>query len=104
MQIAIPKSFRWTGESAKTAADTQATSALEPNLGTIPLGAIVVEDAYDDVPPAQGPVDFTTADLRSFRSNDAMAAGMMAVVLGIAFLVLLSLAVGVSVWTMGMTA
>jgi hypothetical protein len=44
-------------------------------------------------------VGFTTAEMESFQNNDAMAGGMIAVILGLAFSVLLGLVITVSVWT-----
>jgi hypothetical protein len=44
-------------------------------------------------------VGFTTAEMASFQNNDAMAGGMIAVILGLAFSVLLGLVITVSVWT-----
>ena len=54
------------------------------------------EAVVSDAPPA----GFTTAEVQSFRHDDAMAGGVIAVVLGLAFVVLLTLAIGVSVWTL----
>jgi hypothetical protein len=51
--------------------------------------------AMPDVPIA----NFTAAEMNSFQNDDAMAAGVIAVVLGLAFVVLLTLTIGVSVWT-----
>lgn len=55
----------------------------------------------EPVPPiAASPVaSFTPDEIRSFQNDDAMASSMIGVILGLAFLVLLSLVVGVSVWT-----
>ena len=39
------------------------------------------------------------ADLAAMRRDDAMASGMIAIILGIAFSVLVCLAVGVGLWT-----
>lgn len=57
---------------------------------------VVVSDL---VVPADTTVNFTDDELDSLHRDDAMAAGMIAVILGIAFTVLLSLVIGVTVWT-----
>ena len=44
-------------------------------------------------------VNFTEDDVNSFGRDDAMTAGMIAVILGIAFTVLLGLVISVNVWT-----
>jgi hypothetical protein len=41
-----------------------------------------------------------TAEVEAFHRDDAMASGMIAVILGCAFLVLLTLTIGVTIWTM----
>lgn len=41
---------------------------------------------------------FTNAELFSLHQDDAMAGGMIAIILSFAFVVLLTLAVGVNVW------
>ena len=46
------------------------------------------------------PLNFTPDEIRSFQNDDAMATGMIGVILGLAFVLLLTLAVGVSVWTL----
>ncbi|MDB5387126.1 MAG: hypothetical protein JWM11_2772 [Planctomycetaceae bacterium] len=46
---------------------------------------------------------FTAAEMESFQNNDSMAAGMIATILGLAFLVLLGLVITVSVWTLNST-
>ena len=46
---------------------------------------------------------FTSNEIRSFQNDDAMAAGMIGVILGLAFLCLLTLVVGASIWTLMVT-
>jgi hypothetical protein len=41
---------------------------------------------------------FTEAKIRKLQNDDAMAAGMIAVILSLAFVVLLSLTIGVNIW------
>lgn len=43
---------------------------------------------------------FTPEEIRSFGKDDAMAGGMIGVILGLAFLFLLTAAVAVSIWTL----
>lgn len=65
----------------------EALSRDEPKLATAP-----------------SPVaSFTSDEIHSFQSDDAMAAGMIGVILGLAFLFLLTLVVGVSIWTLVVT-
>ncbi len=49
-------------------------------------------------------INLTDSDINSLHRDDAMASGMIAVILSIAFVVLLGLVVSVSVWTMRVTA
>jgi hypothetical protein len=44
------------------------------------------------------PAIFSKSDIRRFQRDDAMAAGMMATILSLAFAILLSLAIGVNIW------
>ena len=44
-------------------------------------------------------VNFTEDEVNSFHRDDAMTAGMIAAILGIAFTVLLGLVISVAVWT-----
>ncbi len=41
---------------------------------------------------------FTEVEIRKLHNDDAMAAGMIAMILSLAFLVLLSLTIGVNIW------
>jgi hypothetical protein len=41
---------------------------------------------------------FTEADIRKLQDDDAMAAGMIGVILSLAFMVLLSITIGVNIW------
>lgn len=45
-------------------------------------------------------VGFTADEVRSLHNDDAMAAGMISIILGLAFLFLLTLVAGVSIWTL----
>jgi hypothetical protein len=54
----------------------------------------------DVVPHPDAGDNFTEAEVDSLHRDDAMAAGMIAVILGIAFLVLLGLVISVTVWTL----
>lgn len=42
--------------------------------------------------------EFESTDIRAFRSDDAMAGGMVGIILSAAFLVLLGLTTGVNLW------
>lgn len=42
--------------------------------------------------------EFESRDIRAFRSDDAMAGGMVGIILSAAFLVLLGLTTGVNIW------
>jgi hypothetical protein len=42
--------------------------------------------------------EFTEADIRNLQNDDAMAAGMIGVILSLAFVVLLSITIGVNIW------
>ena len=44
---------------------------------------------------------FTEADIRKLQHDDAMAAGMIGVILSLAFVVLLSITIGVNIWMLG---
>jgi hypothetical protein len=44
-------------------------------------------------------VNFTEDEVKSFHRDDAMTAGMIAAILGIAFMVLLGQVISVTVWT-----
>lgn len=46
---------------------------------------------------------FTSGESRSFQNDDAMATGMIGIILGLAFAVLFSLVAGVSIWTFVVT-
>lgn len=50
--------------------------------------------------PAAGPDLFTEEDQAAFQRDDAMAGGMISVILSIAFCVLMSLVIGVTYWTL----
>jgi hypothetical protein len=51
------------------------------------------------VPRSNAVVRFTAEEIDSFHRDDAMTMGMIAVILGLAFTVLLGLVIGVNVWT-----
>lgn len=62
---------------------------------------IVVEHIEPEVAAGNPFTDnFTESEIESLKNNDAMAAGMIAVILGIAFTSLLCLAITASVWTL----
>ena len=46
----------------------------------------------------------TTGEVQAFRSDDAMAGGMVGVILGIAFTVLLGLVTAVNIWMSSVAA
>ena len=50
--------------------------------------------------PEAGPGLFTEEEAAALRGDDAMAGGMISVILSIAFCVLMSLVIGVTYWTM----
>lgn len=54
-------------------------------------------------PAVLAPVPFIEDDEAAFRSDDAMAGGMISVILSIAFCVLVALVAGVSYWTVAVT-
>lgn len=64
--------------------------------------ASIVEQHLEKEADASNPFtdNFTDGEIESLKNNDAMAAGMIAVILGIAFTALLSLAITASVWTL----
>jgi hypothetical protein len=62
------------------------------------------EIKIDEANLDQAEHEFSRAEIRALQSNDAMAAGVIATILGFAFLALLTLAISVSVWTMQATS
>jgi hypothetical protein len=62
--------------------------------------ASVASDESESVTPGSPVRRFTEGEAHSFQNDDAMAAGMIGAILGLAFLVLLALTVGVTVWTL----
>ena len=58
-------------------------------------GESVTHDSPDAV--------FSTDEMHSLQRDDAMASVAIAIILGCAFLVLLGLTIGVSLWTMTVT-
>lgn len=71
-------------------------SAQEP----IVVAARVVPDSVMPSSLAtSATANFTDDEVDSLHQDDAMAAGMIAVILGIAFTVLLGLVISVTVWT-----
>lgn len=54
-------------------------------------------------PAVLTPGPFAEDDEAAFRSDDAMAGGMISVILAIAFCVLVALVAGVSYWTVAVT-
>lgn len=79
------------------------TSVLEmPSVQQSPVvAARVASDKVvsDNVVPAATTDNFTDDEVDSLHRDDAMAAGMIAVILGIAFTVLLCLVTSVTIWT-----
>lgn len=73
---------------------TQLTSAPATVVGNT-LPAIAPQPH-----PEAGPDLFTEEDQEAFQRDDAMAGGMISVILSIAFCVLMSLVIGVTYWTM----
>ncbi len=59
---------------------------------------IVADPSSTQVPAEEG--RFTRSEVDSFHSDDGVAGGMIVVVICIAFLVLVSLMIGVVIWTM----
>ena len=63
------------------------------------------ETTFDNQAPVDLLVDepahaeFSDEERESFHRDDAMAAGMVSVILTLAFLVLVALAIGVTAWT-----
>jgi len=60
--------------------------------------ARVTEAHSASVQIEHSPGQFTAAEVRNMQRDDAMAAGMIGVVLGLAFTVLLSLTICVNIW------
>ncbi len=74
------------------------TSVLE--LPTVQQSPVVADRiGPDSVVPAASTDNFTDDEVDSLHRDDAMAAGMIAVILGIAFTVLLGLVTSVTIWT-----
>jgi hypothetical protein len=75
------------------------TAVLE--LPSLNQTAIAAEHIEQEVAGANLFTDnFAESEIQSLKNNDAMAAGMIAVILGIAFTSLLCLAITASVWTL----
>jgi len=55
--------------------------------------------APQSIPRKAEEILFTEGELESLRRDDAMTGGMISVILGCAFLVLLGLVIGVCIWT-----
>ena len=69
---------------------------------TVPVEATVAPpDRTGQVVPTPSP--FAEDDEAAFRSDDAMAGGMISIILSLAFCVLVVLVVGVSYWTVAAT-
>jgi len=72
-----------------------------PPVQVSPVAAIrVVPERPEPVVVADNITNnFTEGEVDSLHRDDAMAAGMIAVILGIAFTVLLGLVISVTLWT-----
>lgn len=69
---------------------------------TVPVEtAVALPDRVDQVVSTPGP--FAEDDEAAFQSDDAMAGGMISIILSLAFCVLVALVVGVSYWTVAAT-
>lgn len=72
------------------------------NSGTGPIYATgPAGEGTAVVPVSQN--EFKPREVRSFQTDDAMATGMIGVILGIAFSVLLALTIGVTLWTVSVS-
>lgn len=74
-------------------------SASVLEMPTLPKRSSIENRPLQAVAPQPTPgAEFTEEEINAFHRDDAMTAGMIAVILGIAFSVLLFLVVGVTTW------
>lgn len=77
------------------------TSPELARFATSPIAATASTPLVEPKPlPEAEPELFTEEEAAAFRGDDAMAGGMISVILSIAFCVLMSLVAGVTYWTM----
>ena len=78
--------------------------SLNAQRSSNPIADVLQPHWQDEVATESVDAHFSEGDVRSFLGNDAMAAGVIATILTLAFVTLLGLAIGVTVWTMGVVS
>lgn len=74
------------------------TSVLEMPVAQLEQLVVETRNQTNIAPHSEAHVPFTDDEIEALHRDDAMTAGMISIILGIAFTVLLGLVISVNIW------
>lgn len=74
------------------------TSVLEMPIAEQQRAIVETQNLTNIAPLSEAHVPFTDDEIEALHRDDAMTAGMISIILGIAFTVLLGLVISVNIW------